>query len=469
MERTTLNDLIADLRSLGLSSGPNPHLPKGARPPDAMLDRWARAAALGEPDAREAAIWAIREAAHAVGVVPASIHDLYAARGAGKWSDRTVPALNLRGWSYQTCRAAFRAASRIDAKVLIFEQAVGEAIYAVQPPAEYTAAVLAAAMREGHTGPVFLQADHDQVNAKSYLADPQAEIKRLQDVIRVQIAASFFNIDIDASTVVDLSLPTVVDQQRLNAELTAAFTRFVRECEPSGVTISVGAEIGEVGHHNTTPEEMRAFMVTFPEALAAGWKDVVGVSKVSVNSGTYHGGKVLPDGSLAPINVGYDTLRAIARVCRDEYGLAGVVQHGASTLPREQLSRFPETGTVEIHLALGFTNLIFDHPRLPQAVKDEIRAYVFAHLAHERAAGETDAQFIYNLRKKAWGGMKERFWNLPADIEHDIMASLEEMFRDMFVRMNVGRTAELMARHTQAKVVPVPMPVALARMLTLAA
>ncbi len=264
MERTTLNDVIADLRSLGLSSGPEPRLPKGVRPAADMLDRWARAAALAEPDARAAAIWAIREAAHAAGVVPASVQDLYMARGAGQWSDRTVPALNLRGWSYQTCRAVFRAAGKIGAQLLIFEQAVGEAIYAKQPPAEYTAAVLAAAMREGHTGPVFLQADHDQVNAKSYLTDPKAEIQRLSDVIRAQIAASFFNIDIDASTVVDLSLPTVVDQQRLNAELTAHFTRLIRELEPAGVTISVGAEIGEVGHHNTTPEEMRAFMATFP-------------------------------------------------------------------------------------------------------------------------------------------------------------------------------------------------------------
>src|SRR6185436_5446007 len=189
-------------------------------------------------------------------------------------------------------------------------------------------------------------------------------------------------------------------------------------------------------------EEFRAFMETFPKALVADGGTRVGISKVSVNSGTYHGGKVLPDGSLAPINVGYDTLRAIADVCR-EYGLAGVVQHGASTLPSEQLSRFPAAGAVEIHLALGFNNLLFDHPRLPQAVKDEIRAYIFEHHAHERAAGETDAQFVYNLRKKSWGGMKERFWDLAADVQEDILASLEEMFRDMFVRMNVAGTGEL--------------------------
>ncbi|HEX7548770.1 MAG TPA: aldolase [Candidatus Methylomirabilis sp.] len=464
MNKTELHDVITDLRSLGLSSGPDPRLPKGARPSADMLDRWARVAALAEPDVRQAAIWAIREAAHAAGLIPASIQGLYVARGQGKWPGRTVPAMNLRGWTYQTSRAAFRAARKMGAGLLIFEQALMESIYAAQPPAEYTAAVLAAGMREVHTGPIFLQADHDQINAKQYAAAPAKETERLSAVIREQIAASFFNIDVDASTVVDLSPPSLVEQQRVNAELTARFTRLVRTLEPAGVTISVGAEIGEVGAHNTTPEELRAFMVTYPAALAAAGGGA-GITKVSVNSGTYHGGKVLPDGSLAKVPVAFDTLRDISRVSREEFGLAGAVQHGASTLPMDYFGKFPESGTVEIHLALGFNNLIFDHPRLPQKVKDEIRAYCFTHHANERKPDQTEAQFIYTTRKKAWAGMKERFWNLPADIQEAIMVSLEEMFRDMFVRMNVGQTGELVAQHSHAPMVPVPVPPALAKAL----
>lgn len=464
MQAITMSELVSDLKTLGLTQGKSPRLPEGARPPAAMLDGWAQAAALAEPEVRQAAIWAIREAAHAAGVVPASIQDLYRARGQGRWGDRTVPAMNLRGWTYQTCRAAFRAARKMDASLLVFEQALAEAIYAAQPPAEYTAGVLAAALREGHQGPVFLQADHDQVNATRYAQDPRAETQRLADVIREQVAASFFNINVDASTVVDLALPTLVEQQRLNAELTARFTRLVRELEPPGVTISVGAEIGEVGAHNTTPDELRAFMATYPTALAAAGGGA-GITKVSVNSGTHHGGKVLPDGSLARVNVAFDTLREISRVGREEFGLAGAVQHGASTLPMETFSKFPETGTVEIHLALGFNNLIFDHPRLPQEVKDEIRAYIFARHAGERSPGQTEAQFIYTTRKKAWAGMRARFWGLPADIQEAIMASLEAMFGEMFQRMKVGGTNELVGRLTPAVPVPVPVPPALAQAL----
>ncbi|MFA5028155.1 MAG: class II fructose-bisphosphate aldolase, partial [Candidatus Methylomirabilota bacterium] len=356
------------------------------------------------------------------------------------------------------------AARKRQAGLLIFEQALGEWLYAVQPPAEYTAAVLAAGLREGHRGPIFLQADHDQVNAGHYAQDPVKEVERLAAVIREQVAAGFFNIDIDASTIVDLGLPGLIEQQRLNAELTARFTRLVRTLEPEGVTISVGAEIGEVGAHNTTPDELRAFMATYSRALEAAGGGV-GITKVSVNSGTYHGGKVLPDGTLARVPVAFDTLAEISRVGRTEFGLAGAVQHGASTLPMDHFGKFPETGTVEIHLALGFNNLIFDHPRLPQAVKDEIRAYCFAHHAGERKPDQTEAQFLYTTRKKAWAGMKQRFWDLPDDLQEVLMGSLEEMFGQMFDRLRVGETEALVRQHTTAPPVPVPMPEGLAAAL----
>lgn len=462
--QSTVSSLIEDLKLIRVAfDGERPTFASSTRPPDDMIDRWARAAALAEPEARQIAIWAIREAAHAAGIVPASIQDLYIARAQEKWTDKTVPAMNLRGWTYQTCRAVFRTAKTTNAGLFIFEQAVGESLYAAQPPAEYTAGVLAAALREGFTGPVFLQADHDQVSASAYRTDAQAETQRLERIMREQIDAGFFNIDIDASTVVDLSLPTVVEQQRLNAEITAYFTAYVRRLEPKGVTISLGAEIGEVGHHNTTPEELRAFMTTYPAALARLGKDLAGVSKISINSGTYHGGKVLPDGTLAAVNVDYGTLKSISDICRKEYRMAGAVQHGASTLPRAQLARFASSGAIEIHLALGFNNLIFDHPRLPESVRQEIRDYTFKHHANERAPGENDAQFLYNTRKKAWKVMKQRFWDLPEPIQADIMQSLHGMFTDMFTDMNVAETKALVATHTRAPKIAPPVPAAIAK------
>lgn len=466
MACSSLAELAKDLKSINVDlSAASPDFSKSTMPPGEMLDRWAETSSLGEPDARAVAIWAIREVALANDVIPASIQDLYLARAAGKWEGRTVPAMNLRGWSYPTIRAAFRAGKELNSNLFIFEQAVGESIYAAQPPAEYTAAALAAALREGYRGPVFMQADHDQVNASAYAKDGKAEVKKLEEIMRAQVDAGFYSLDIDASTVVDLSLPTVRDQQRLNAELTAHFTEFVRGIEPEGVTISLGAEIGEVGHENTTPEELREFMVVYDEKIAG--KNLVPVSKISINTGTYHGGKMQPDGKLADVAVDYDLLKTISDICRDEFNMSGAVQHGASTLRGDQLAKFPGTGAVETHLALGFTNLTFDHPSLPKHFADMIRDYTFTNHANERGEGENDLQFLYNVRKKAWKVMKQPFWDLPEETAAEVMNSLQGMFRDMFTWMNVGNTTDLVREHTKLVKVAPPKPAALDKLRAL--
>jgi len=52
---------------------------------------------------------------------PASIHDYYMAAGRGEVSHVTVPACNIRGMTYDSSRAARRAAQSLDAKALIYE------------------------------------------------------------------------------------------------------------------------------------------------------------------------------------------------------------------------------------------------------------------------------------------------------------------------------------------------------------
>jgi len=103
--------------------------------------------------------------------------------------------------------------------------------YTQQRPAEYASNALAAAIKEGYEGPVFIQGDHYQVSAKNYAADPEKELAALRELTTEAIAAGYFNIDIDASTIVDLSLPTLAEQQKLNAHLTVEFTELIRQRE----------------------------------------------------------------------------------------------------------------------------------------------------------------------------------------------------------------------------------------------
>ena len=198
--------------------------------------------------------------------------------------------------------------------------------------------MLAAALSEGFRGPVFIQGDHFQVSVKKYAVDPTTEVEAVKALANEAIAAGFYNIDIDTSTLVDLSKSSLEEQQRLNYEVGVDILKTVRALQPDGVTISVGGEIGEVGTENSTVEELHAYMDGFNRALPAG---VVGLSKISVQSGTSHGGVVLADGSIADVKLDLDTLERLSKAARDDYKLSGAVQHGASTLPDTAFRHFP--------------------------------------------------------------------------------------------------------------------------------
>jgi fructose/tagatose bisphosphate aldolase len=414
------------------------------------MDRLVRLAVFGSEEEREAARWLLWELGQASGVRPASIHDLYMARGRGECGGFTVPAINVRMLAYDTARAVFRAAVARDIGALILEIARSEIAYTDQRPAEYVAVMLGAALREGYRLPLFIQGDHCQVNAKKYAADPEGEVGEVTALIAEELAAGFYNIDVDTSTLVDLSRPSLDEQQRVNYERCAEITAFIRKREPTGVTVSVGGEIGEVGTKNSTVEELHAFMQGYRRALS-GLGPYTGLSKISVQTGTSHGGVVLPDGSIAAVKLDLAALEALSQAAR-EYGLAGAVQHGASTLPAEAFGHFPRVETAEIHLATNFQNIIFDHPRLPDDLRQRVLAWLDEHATGERKAGDTNEQFYYRARKRAIGPFKREFWDLPEEVRDEMSAELERTFGFLFDQLRVNGTADLVGRYVTAPV-----------------
>jgi len=385
----------------------------------------------------------IRELASAQGIFPASIQGLYEAAGKGLYHGITVPAINIRGITYQVARAVFRAALKDRVGAFIFEIARSEIGYTGQRPGEYVACVLAAAIREGFKGPVFLQGDHFQVNPSKYSSEPEKELNAIKELIRESVNAGFLNIDIDASTLVDLGKPTLDKQQEKNCLVTAEMTKFIRSIGPEGITISVGGEIGEVGKRNSTVEDLRAFMAGYLSLLGP---KVKGISKISVQTGTTHGGVVLPDGSIASVELDLKTLEELSKVAREEYGMGGAVQHGASTLPEEAFGLFPQVGTAEVHLATGFQNLIYDSPYFPKELLKEIYRHLLDNYINERKQGETEEQFLYKTRKKAFGDFKKEMWSLPEENLKGIVGTLEKRFSLLFQRLNVVETADLVSK-----------------------
>ena len=403
------------------------------------IHKLAELSALGENPEKGAAQYIIRRAALAFGAIPASINDLYLARGRGEIPFTfTVPAMNLRMLTFDSARAVFRVANEMNAGAFIFEIARSEMGYTDQRPAEYSSSVLAAAIAEGYTGPVFIQGDHFQVSAKRYSATPDSEIQAVKDLIQEAIAAGFYNIDIDTSTLVDILKTTIPEQQKLNYTLSAMFLSNIRAHQPEGIQVSIGGEIGEVGGHNSTEEELRAYMDGYRVELSTNKTNLIGLSKISIQTGTSHGGVVLPDGSIAKVNLDFGILLKLSRVARAVYGMGGTVQHGASTLPESAFGKFVESEAIEVHLATNFQNMIYD--RLPEGLRSDIYAYLDRNSGSERKPDMTEEQFYYRTRKNAIGHFKKETWELPADKKAEISLALEEQFRKLFVHLSMEET-----------------------------
>ncbi|MGP8080066.1 MAG: class II fructose-bisphosphate aldolase [Dehalococcoidales bacterium] len=384
----------------------------------------------------------IREMAFANGLFFASIQNLYDAMGK-KYGGFTVPAVNVRGVTFDFARAMFKSAIKNKVGPFVFEIARSELAYTKQTPGEFAAAIIAGGLAEGYKGPVFLQCDHCQVNAKNYQANPGQEMTAIMNLIKESIAAGFYNIDIDASTMVDMDKADLLDQQEANGRLTAELTKFIRSVEPKGWTISVGGEIGEIGHTNSTVEDLRAYMQQYRKNLPAGMK---GISKISVQTGTTHGGIVLPDGSIAKVQLDFDTLEKLSKLAREEFGMGGAVQHGASTLPDDMFDLFPRKGTMEVHLATGFQNMFFDSPYFPKDLLDKINKGIEAKYPADRKPGEADVQFYYRNRKRSFGDFKQEIWDIPQPTLDKIFAEIEERFTFFFKKLNVAGTNKLVAK-----------------------
>lgn len=407
------------------------------------IDTLAYQTAFGSDKERQDARYELWQLAQEAGIYPWSINDLYMARGRGELPRNfTVPAMNLRGMAYDMARTVFEVARERKVGALICELARSEMGYTDQTPGEYASVVMAGALRAGWSGPLFIQCDHFTVKEAAPGVPKEGEIAALKKLISDAIRAGFYNVDIDMSTLVDLEKPTEKEQQAANIEYSAEMAQFVRSLEPEGLTISLGGEIGHIGGVNSTVEDFVAFMEGFNTNIGK----MVGISKVAVQTGSSHGGTVLPDGTLKKIDVDFSILKNISEVARNKYKIGGPVQHGASTLPEDFFSEFVKHEALEVHLATGFQNTQMDHEAFPKPLLDKMYEWLDTEKQDEREEGQTDDQFHYKLRKKGWGKFKKETWDIPEEAKAKMRETLRERFDFLFKQLNVYDTVAMVRK-----------------------
>lgn len=416
------------------------------------IDKLVYQAVFGSKDEKSQARKEIYSLAIKNNIIPSSINDLYLSRGKEELPHNfTVPAMNIRGMAYDTARAAFKSAKKLRVQALIFELARSEMSYTDQPPMEYATVIMAGAIKEGWSGPLFLQGDHFQAKQESPGTPKSGEIESIKSLIKDSINAGFYNIDIDMSTLVDLDKKIETEQQVSNISYSVDLTRYVRSIEPKDITVSIGGEIGHIGGVNSSNEDFIAYIDGFNKQLG---KDMIGMSKVSVNTGSSHGGVVLADGTLADVSIDFSILKNISKLGRDKYKIGGAVQHGASTLPDEYFSQFVKSEAIEVHLATGFQNLQMDHPKFPKELLKEMYQWLDENHQGEKKEGMTDEQFHYKLRKKAWGHFKKQVWDIPEDKKSKIRNTLEKRFEFFYKELGVVNSKAIVDKTINIVTVP---------------
>jgi hypothetical protein len=119
-------------------------------------------------------------------------------------------------------------------------------------------------------------------------------------------------------------------------------------------------------------------------------------------------------------------------------------------------------GTLEVHLATEFQNIILDHGAFPEDLKQQMYTYIREKLADEWSKGDTEEQFIYKTRKKVWGPFKKQVWNLPESTRAQIRGQLEEKLDFLYEQLGAINSQALVQKHVgDPKRISKPQPEAL--------
>jgi len=107
--------------------------------------------------------------------------------------------------------------------------------------------------------------------------------------------------------------------------------------------------------------------------------------------------------------------------------------------------------TLEVHLATGFQNMMFDSKHFPAALKAKIYEWLKTNAANERKQGESDEQFFYKTRKKALGPFKKDIMGLPQDVRDAIASEIEAKFDFLFKQLDAVNNRSIVDKYVTLK------------------
>jgi hypothetical protein len=386
--------------------------------------------------------WLIRQVAAGNAIYPASLQGLYTAAARGQTPTLTLPAISLRVMTYAGGRAAFRAARETGAGALAFN--LDAAAKPAQSPLDYATCLLAAALREGYEGPLFLQANflHERP-----MADEPAhsdELERLKELVEEALNEAFFNLELDATRMENLTLPDLSAQEQACYADCAELASFVRQTEPGGVGSAIGIQFNSRGDPEHRVQRLRAFMTGFETEFTSRAGHVPGISKFNLNIR----GKV-----------DLDIAADFAEVARREYWLPTSVSMDSAAMPDDVIEAVADLPFVGAHLGSRLEDRILDHLAFPGQLRQAMQHWIDTTYGEAHQPGEGDEDFYRAMRPLAYEQFKREMWDLPRQTQEAIMADLQTGLVEDIKRLKVEDSIHLAIDTVNIQQTELPRPI----------
>ncbi len=179
----------------------------------------------------------------------------------------------------------------------------------------YITKILAAAILEEYSGPIFLQTDSIYFDPKEFDNNRDNLLENLKKSIQNAIKAGIYNLNIDASDLIDADKSVTSEKMLMNLKMVAMATNlWVRNYQPNGITVSISGKIGKGAGEFIQKDELKDYL---KRLMKEG-------SRLRFNT---------PGDDISKIIISYDpenknsddNLNLLNMIAQKDFGLGGIV------------------------------------------------------------------------------------------------------------------------------------------------
>lgn len=383
---------------------------------DALLEN-----ALFNPElaVRSLAHQLIKAIANDLGIFPTSLQALYEARRRTEYLGKTVPRLAAHGLTYDMARAAFRTMKRSSTAICLFELPVETLPIAESHLQDFCSSVLAAAIKEGFYGPLFLQLGDIRYQADAFINNPQQYHQQLHQLLQLGMANGFLNFAVDTT-----ALP-----HEGFAEM-ASFSNTLNEWQQGDRLLAHGAALGDLPSGEAALNSLCANLDTYFEHLKKEGNKAHPLCKLGVKI----------KGDLANSRVAVEKLRDLIV---SKYAFAGLTIDHLLHLSERNLRDLATWQALEVNVSELLYDRLFDSHHFPKEIIVEMRHFLTDACRHEWHVSESEEEFVHRLRHRTFAPFKKMFWEIPAATREKIGLELERTFASLFQWLGVTETVTL--------------------------